>query len=122
MIAVGIFVVAATAAAVFLRQDAGLRVVRSNDLTRVAADVVEIRVPAEPACDVVERAQVDVDDETVFIELVVRDGGRCEQVRDLLVSIELPVPLADRRLLPGAGRTELPCVDDGSGRLACAAG
>ncbi len=66
-------------------------------------------------CRVLDRAQVDYDDEQVYVELVSvpADAAGCETFpeREIVAEIELPRPIEDRDVVPGYGRFQLPCSD-----------
>ncbi len=112
------FVIVAVAAFVFLREDGDLRAIQPDEVSVVDGETVRATGLFGP-CEQIERAQVDSDDDTVFVEVVAGalDGCDCtddcsEESYDLEIS--LPEPIGDRRVVPGVGRVELPC--DSSGR------
>jgi len=108
--------VAVVLAFVFLRSDDDGRLVRPDRLDATGDDVVRAVVLDLPACEVVERAQVDVEDDRVLVELVavaVPDDACADgEGREVVAEITLPVPLGDRALAAGVGRTPLPCTGD----------
>jgi hypothetical protein len=105
------FVVIAVLAFVFLRTDDEGRLVRPDRLTPLAEDTIRVTALDEPGCGHVDRAQVDLSETAVRVELVVIDAeGPCSDVAvDLVAEITLPEPIDDRELLPGVGRIHLPC-------------
>lgn len=112
------FVIVAVAAYVFLREDAGLRVIQPDEVSVVDDETVRATGMFGP-CERIERAQVDRDDDTLFVEVLAGplegcdcDGDCSEESFDVLIA--LPEPLDERRVVPGVGRVELPC--DSSGR------
>ena len=109
------FLIVAVAAFFFLREDAELHVFPPDAVERLDDDTVRATGLFGP-CEAIERAQVDFDDDTVFVELVARDLGDCDCDDDCAESeyelrILLPEPIDGRRLVPGIGRLELPCTD-----------
>jgi hypothetical protein len=106
-------VVIATLAFVFLRADDEGRLVRPDRFQVLDADTVSATALAQPGCGRVERAQVDLADTEVLVELVVVDvEGPCSDVTvDLVAEITLPEPIGDRTVRAGVGRTLLPCTD-----------
>ena len=115
------FVIVAVAAFFFLREDDDLTVVRPDSLSLLAVagdNVVELTAEGRPACEQVERVQVDSDDDTIFLELVVKETDGCESnaVGPLTVTVTLPEAVDDRRVVPGVGRRHIPCDVDGDCR------
>ena len=108
------FVVIAALAFAFLRTDDEGRLVRPDRLTPLGDDTIRATALEEPGCGRVERAQVDLSETAVRVELVVVDAeGPCSDVAvDLVAEITLPEPIEDRELLPGVGRVQLPCTGD----------
>ena len=108
------FVVVAVLAFTFLRGDDEGRLVRPDRLSAVGPDTIRATALAEPGCGRVERAQVDISESEVRVELVAVDAeGPCSDVTvDLVAEITLPQPVGDRDLLPGVGRTQLPCTGE----------
>lgn len=116
-VAAVIFVVIAVVALVFLRDDDGLVVVHPDRFERI--DDTTVRAVASTyettGCEVIERVQVGLDDDTVFVEFVVATTDACVGgAPELAATITLPEPHDERRLVGGAGRRELPCGRDGS--------
>jgi hypothetical protein len=108
------FVVIAVLAFVFLRADDEGRVVRPDRLTPTGEDVVRATALDLPGCGRVERAQVDLSDTEIFVELVTVDvEGPCSDVTvDVVAEITLPEPIRDRELRAGVGRLRLPCTGE----------
>ncbi len=108
------FLVLATLAFVFLRSDDEGRLVRPDRLTATGDDTVRATVLDQPGCGRIERAQVDLTETEVFVELVAVDAeGPCSDVTvDLVAQITLPEPIDGRRLLSGVGRLRIPCTGD----------
>lgn len=108
---------------VFLRADDSGELVRPERLAAVDEDTVRATAFALPTCWRIDRAQVDLDDDRVFLELVAvprcSDGGD-ERVADVVAEVDLPRPIGDRRLVAGVGRTRLPCTGGGTD-VRCAA-
>jgi hypothetical protein len=106
----------------FLRPDDEGELVRPDRLTALDEDTIRVVARDHPACGTVDRAQVDLADEGIFVELVVvgADGPCPDVVGDLVAEIDLPEPIGDRRLIGGVGRTPLPCTGTGTD-LRCAA-
>lgn len=107
------FVVVAVLAFVFLRADDAGVLVRPERLTPVGDDVIRAVAVGQPDCARVERAQVDLGEDAVFVELVLAEG-ECAGTTDVVAEITLPEPVGDRRLVPGVGRLRLPCSGEGS--------
>jgi len=107
------FVVIAAIAFVFLRADNDGVLVRPDRLTVVGDDVVRVVAVGQPDCVAVERAQVDLAEDTVFVELVLGEGD-CAGTTDVIAEITLPEAVGDRRLVAGVGRLRLPCEGEGS--------
>lgn len=108
------FVVVAALAFVFLRADDDGRLVRPDRLQALDDDTITVTALGEPGCGRIERAQVDLAETEVLVELVVVDvEGPCSDVtRDLVAEITLPEPVGDRALRAGVGRTRLPCTGE----------
>jgi hypothetical protein len=108
------FVVIAGLAFAFLRSDDEGRLVRPDRLTETGPDAIRATVLDQPGCGRVERAQVDLGETEVRVELVAVDAeGPCSDVAvELVADITLPEPIDGRRLLPGVGRLQLPCTCD----------
>lgn len=108
------FVVLATLAFVFLRPDDEGRLVRPDRLTPTGDDSFRVTALDQPGCGRIERAQVDLAEDEVFVELVAVDAeGPCSDVSvDLVAEITLPEPIGERRLLAGVGRLRLPCTGE----------
>lgn len=116
VIAVVVFVVVAVLAFVFLREDGSERLLRPDAFDVVGEETLETTIGGGDGCVELLRAQVDTsDDDRVFVELVVEDT-ECEAGGDdgRLVTIVLPEPIDDRRVLGGVGRVELPCDPSGT--------
>lgn len=123
VVALVLVAVLAGLAFVFLRSDDAGELVRPERLTAVDDDTVQATALDLPTCWRIERAQVDYDDDRVFVELVALSacGEGEERARaDVVAEVDLPRPLEDRRLVAGVGRTRLPCTGDGTG-VRCAA-
>lgn len=108
------FVIVAVLAFVFLRADDEGRLVRPDRLDVVDDDTIRVVAAGEPACLTVDRAQVDLGEGTVHVELVVTGEGDCDDAADVVAEITLPEPVGDRTLLAGVGRLRLPCTGEGS--------
>jgi hypothetical protein len=115
VVAVVGFVVIAALAFVFLRADDDGRLVRPDRFQVLDADTITATALGQPGCGRVERAQVDLADTEVLVELVVVDvEGPCSDVTvDLVVEITLPEPVGDRAVRAGVGRSRLPCTGGG---------
>jgi len=102
----------AVLASVFLRADDEGALVRPDRLTVTGDDTIQVVAADQPDCGIVERAQVDLAQDRIFVELVVvgADGPCPDVVTDIVVDITLPQPVGDRRLVPGVGRLRLPCT------------
>ena len=105
------FVIVAVLAFFLLREDGDLEVLRPDAVRSVDDDTVTAVVDSLPGCTQIARSQVDVSDsETVFVELVVRTDDDCaDPASPAAVQIDLPQPLAGRRVVPGVGRVEIAC-------------
>lgn len=116
------FVVIAVLAFVYLRPDDEGELVRTDRLTIVADDTIRAVAPERSTCERISRAQVDLAEEAIFVELVVQRAGEdCRGgVTTLEAEITLPEPVADRDLRPGIGRFEIPCNGSGTS-VTCAA-
>lgn len=102
---------------VFLRPDNSGHLVRPDDLRTVDDDTIRVVAFDRPVCEEVLRAQVDMGEEAVFVELVAdeRPGSPCgEETLTIEAEIDLPRPIDDRPLRAGVGRFQIPCVDDGA--------
>lgn len=110
------FLVLATLAFVFLRDDDEGRLVRPDRLTAVDGDTLRATALDEAGCTRIERAQVDLTETEVLVELVAVDAeGSCaDGAVDLEAEITLPEPIGDRALLAGVGRLRIPCTGDGT--------
>ena len=118
LLALGAFAVVAVLAFVYLRADDDLTTVRPDRVEALDAgtdDLVEAVARDRPGCERLERAQVDLDRDTIFVELVVTDIEGCADApdRDMVATLELPEPIDGRRVVPGLGRFRLPCDTDG---------
>jgi len=121
LLSLGVVVVVGVLAVVFLRSDDEGRLVRPDRLAVVDERTVRAVAAEQPACERIERAQVDGDDDRVFVELVAvpvdgctDDGGRV----DVEAEVVLPEAIGDRDVVPGVGRTRLPCTGEGD-RVRC---
>lgn len=110
------FVIVAVLAFVYLREDDELEILRPDAIEAIDDRTVRAVVDDVPTCDVVERAQVDLsDNETVFVELVVRPGTDCSRSTGPVVAeITVPRPIDGRRIAPGVGRVEIACTGEAS--------
>jgi hypothetical protein len=108
------FVIVAVLAFVFLRAGNEGRLVRPDRLTVVDDATIRVVASQQPDCGTVERAQVDLAEDRVFVELVVVDAdGTCPGATvDIVADITLPEPVGDRSLVAGVGRLRLPCTGD----------
>ena len=119
---VGFLVLAALAFA-FLRGDDEGRLVRPDRLTEVDDDTIRVVAAAQPDCGTVERAQVDLGEDRVFVELVVVDADDCPDATvDIVADITVPEPVGDRELVAGVGRLRLPCTGERSAVTCAPAG
>lgn len=117
VVALVAFVIVATLAFFFLREDDDLSIVRPERVAIVDDETVQFVVPVPSSCGTVERAQVDVSDsERIFVEVIVEDAdcGPEQTADETELTVTLPQPIGDRQVVPGVGRVELPC--DSSGR------
>jgi len=107
------FVVLAALAFVFLRADDDGRLVRPDRFQTLDEDTIRATALGQPGCGRVERAQVDLSESEILVELVVVDAeGPCSDVAvDLVAEITLPEPVGDRAVRAGVGRSRLPCTD-----------
>jgi hypothetical protein len=110
------FLVLATLAYVFLRADDEGRLVRPDRLTATGDDTLRATALGESGCGRIQRAQVELTETEVLVELVAVDAdGPCADVTvDLVAEITLPEPIGDRTLLAGVGRLHIPCTGDGT--------
>jgi hypothetical protein len=101
-------------AIVFLREGDTEQGLFPEEVDSVDDETVRATVVLD-GCRVLERAQVDYDDERVYVEFVSvpSDDAGCETLpeREALVEVELPRPIEDREVVPGFGRFQLPCSD-----------
>ena len=113
LVALAIVVVAGAVAYVYLREDPG-ELVRPDRLTAVGDDEIRAVVTDRGPCDRILRAQVDLAEDAVFVELVVdRSEGDCGvRASTSTIDITLPEPIGDRDLRPGVGRLQIPCDDE----------
>jgi len=115
-IALGVVVVVGVLALVFLRSDDEGRLVRPERLSVVDDRTVRAVAPDQPACERIERAQVEADDDRLFVELVavgVADCDREGERVDVEAVIDLPLDVGERAVVAGVGRTRLPCTGEG---------
>jgi hypothetical protein len=101
----------------FLRPDDSGELARPDRLEPVDDDTIRVVAFDRPVCEEVLRAQVDMAEEAVFVELVVdeREGSPCgDQTGAIEAEITLPAALDGRPLRAGVGRFQIPCVDDGA--------
>ena len=110
VVALAIVVLAGGLAYLFLREDPG-ELVRPDRVTAIGDDRVRAVMTDRSPCERVLRAQVDLGEDVVFVELVVeRTADQCvAEVIDRAVEITLPEPIGDRDVRPGVGRYHLPC-------------
>jgi hypothetical protein len=113
LVALGVVVVAAALAYVYLREDPG-ELIRPDRLTAIGDDRVRAVVTDRGPCDRILRAQVDLAEEAVFVELVVErsEDGCAGRASTSGIDITLPEPIGDRDLRPGIGRHQIPCSDE----------
>jgi hypothetical protein len=111
LVALAIVIVAGGLAYLFLREDPG-DLVRPDRLSTSGASTVRAVASERSPCDRVVRAQVDLAEDAVFVELVVE--GTTDDCMDAVVPLEahitLPEPIGDRRLRAGVGRYQIPCA------------
>ena len=107
---VGVVVLGALAY-LYLRDDPG-ELVRPERLTAVGDREVRAVASDRAPCERVIRAQVDLAEEAVFLELVVeRTAEECTaEAVDLEAEITLPEAIDGRDLRAGVGRYQIPCV------------
>jgi hypothetical protein len=112
VIALVVVLFAGILASVFLRSDDEGVLVRPDRLTRTGDDTIRAVAADQPDCGIVERAQVDLAEDRIYVELVVvgADGPCPDVVTDIVADLTLPQPVGDRRLVPGVGRFPLPCI------------
>ncbi len=109
------FLIVAALAFFFLREDESLRAFQPEEVSIVDDTTVQATGIFGP-CERIVRAQVDSDDDTVFVELIAGDLSDCDCNDDCSqesysLDIVLPDPIEDRRVVPGVGRRELPCTN-----------
>ena len=110
------FLVVAVVAFLFLRPDDEGRLVRPDRLSVVDDATIRAVAIGRPTCEVVDRAQADLGEDTVYLELVVTEAGSCDEgTVDVVVEVTLPEPVGERRLVAGVGRLQLPCTTTGRG-------
>jgi hypothetical protein len=115
-IALAVVVVVGVLSWAFLRTGDEGELVRPDRLVAVDDDTVRATALALPACREISRAQVDLDANRVFLELVAVEVEGCDLqgVVDVVAEVTLPEPLGDRRLVAGVGRLHLPCTGRGA--------
>ena len=114
--------VAGVLAFVFLRSEDEGRLVRPDRLGVVDDDTVVATVADASPCERIERAQYDLDETQIYLELVAVEIDGCEDADGagagervhLEVEIDLGVDVDDREPVPGAGRTRVPCTGTGT--------
>jgi hypothetical protein len=117
VVALIVFLVVVLLGARYLREDADLTAVRPDtvEVLDVAGDdMIEVTVLDRPGCETVERVQVDLDVERIFVEVVLTPDEGCVEApdHDLTAVALLPEPIDGREVVPGFGRFHLPCDAD----------
>ena len=117
VVALIVFTVVAVVGFVYLREDAGLTAVRPDavEVLDVAGDdMIEVTVHDRPGCETVERVQVDLDVDRIFVEVVLTPDEGCVEAPDddLTAVVVLPEPIDGREVVPGFGRFRIPCDPD----------
>lgn len=120
VVALLLVLVAGILASTFLRADDEGVLVRPDRITPTGEDTIRAVVADQPDCGIVERAQVDLAEDRIYVELVVAgaDGPCPDVITDIVADLTLPQPVGDRRLVPGVGRFPLPCTG-GLAEVAC---
>jgi len=121
VVALAVVGVLAVLALVFLRSDDEGRLVRPERIAVVGDRTVRAVALDQPACERIERAQVDVEDDRVLVELVAVEVDGCERGDervDVEAEIELLRAIGDREVVAGIGRTRLPCTGQ-AGDVTC---
>jgi hypothetical protein len=111
------FAIVAVLALTFLRTDDEGELVRPDRLSEVDDDTIRAVALTQSDCGTVRRAQVDLAEGEVFVELVVVDADSTSctgGVVDIVAEITLPEPIDGRRLVAGVGRLQLPCTGERS--------
>ena len=100
----------------FLRPDDSGELLRPDRLEVVDDDTIRAIAFDRSPCERILRAQVDMDVDAVFVELVVDRGDEpCTQVVEpIQAEITLPEPVEGRQLRAGIGRFGIPCTGTGS--------
>ncbi len=115
VVALVAFLVVATLAFFFLRENDDFTIVRPERIGVIGPETLRFAV-AVPTCGIVERAQVDLSDtQRIFVEVIVDQSGcRGDQTDDQTqLTVTLPQAIDGRQVVPGIGRVELPCDSDG---------
>lgn len=117
VVALVVFTVVAVLGFLYLREDADLTAVRPDrvEVLDVAGDdMIEVAVLDRPGCETVERVQVDLDVERIFVEVVLTTIDGCVEApgHDLTAVALLPEPVDGREVVPGFGRFRIPCDPD----------
>ena len=117
VVALVVFTVVAVLGFVYLRQDSDLTAVRPDaiEVLDVAGDdMIEVTVLDRPGCETVERVQVDLDVDRIFVEVVLTPDEGCSEApdHDLTAVVLLPEPIDGREVVPGFGRFWIPCDSD----------
>ena len=111
------FLVVAVLAWTYLRDDDDVTVVRPDgiEVLDVAGDdLIDVTALDQPGCRTVERAQVDIGVDRIFVEMVLADEPGCVEAprQDLTATVQLPEAIGDRDVVPGIGRFQIPCDAD----------
>jgi len=114
-LALAIVGLAGVLAFALLRGEDEGRLVRPEQLDATGESTVQAVVADLPACDRLLRAQVDLADDEVFVELVAVEDEGCDErgTREVVAEVTLPQPVGDRALVSGVGRLRLPCTGRG---------
>lgn len=117
VVALVVFVVVAVLGFLYLREDAELTAVQPDavEVLEVAGDdMLEVTVRDRPGCETVERVQVDLDVDRIFVEVVLTADEGCVEApdHDLTAVVLLPEPIDGRDVVPGFGRFRIPCDPD----------
>ncbi len=109
LIAFALFVLVAGWAFLNLRDDAGLVLLAPDGFEVIDDDTFRV-VGERPGgeCAELRRVQVDMAKDRIYTEMVIAPADDCI-APTIIATVTLPQSIADRRLVPGAGRFPLPC-------------
>ena len=117
LLALVVLVVVVVVGFLYAREDADLTAVRPNTVEALEAagdDMIAATALDRPGCETVERVQVDLDDDRIFVEMVLTPNEGCGDAprHDLTAVVRLPEPIDGREVVPGFGRFQIPCDPD----------